>query len=137
MTTSDTIKNNIYEIKKQKSHLKVRLNVIKNIKRNTYSHTLGQDFTSDEEAQSWERVLENLDEIDANFSDYVNHLDLELKKISKGMRRVATISDKEGAEALEEYICEDAAITITNLRKARLEFDEAVEVMKQLKDMEM
>lgn len=136
MTTSDTIKSRIYEIKKQRSHLKIRLNVIKNIRRNTYSQTFEQDFFSDEEAQNWQRVLENLDDIDANFSDYVAHLDIELKKISKGLRTAAKVVDDEGRAALENYINEDISITVKNLKKARKEFDEAVEIMKQLKDME-
>lgn len=136
MTTSDTITKNLYEIKKQRSHLCIRLNVIRNIKRATYSLTYGREFCDDDEMMSWERVLENLDELDANFSDYVEHLDVELKKISKGVRTMQKLTDSEGAAALEAYINEDARITVKNLRKARKDFDDAIEVVKQLKDME-
>ncbi len=126
------IVRNISYMRREKNCLEVRQVAIRRSLRKIEEQlSLSDDV---DEVENLQDVVDNLCSISSDLESYRDHLETELDKISRGLKSLELLRGKPGRIAFTAYITEDTELSVSNLMRARVYYDQVVETLKTLKD---
>ena len=125
------ITQNLACMRRDKNYLEVRQCAIRRTLRN-----LEQQFSvSDDvdEAEELQDIIDNLCSISSDLETYRSHLEAELNKVTRGIQTLTTLRGRSGKQALAAYVIEDTELSMQNLARVRVYYDQVIETLQKIK----
>ena len=127
-----TIERKVAFMLREKGCLEVRQTIIRRTLKKMEEELSASDHVED--VETLEDMIDNLFSISSDLESYRDHLESEIDKINRGLKTLAALKGKTGRSAFAAYVAEDVELSINNLTRARLYYDQVIETLKTLKD---
>lgn len=117
-------------MKKEKSHLRVRENLLRrmmakiNVEKEKY-----------DDPEDFENIIEIVQAGIGDLKTFLDSVEDEIVKINWGLEQLDSLEESEAKNILRTYIEKDTTLSVKNFSTARKDYDLIIESTKKLKDI--
>lgn len=130
----EAVDSKLRQLRYEQSLLAVRLQAVQRMRRRLVAHSHQSD--PEEFDDTWYLgVVGNLEQIESDLGQYIDHLDDEMGKIIGGVERWHQLTAEDGKDALAWFMLEDLRLSLDRVTRARQDYDHLKDSFRELRSL--